>query len=63
MKNNISDQLENMNEIERMRKNLELEQSIHQKRRDLDDIERKLNEARVNERNMNEQEIMYKEFD
>ncbi len=63
MKNNINDQLEHMNEIERMRKNMELEQSIHQKRRELDEIERKLNEARVSERNMNEQENMFKEFE
>jgi hypothetical protein len=40
-----------------------LEQEVNAKRRELEDIERKINDERRNERDMQEHETMYRDYD
>lgn len=49
MREEVNDQHEQMREIENQRKSLMLEQEINAKRRELEDIQRQLNEQRRDE--------------
>ena len=56
-------QHERMGEAERQLRNIELENEIRSKTRELEELERKIKEQRFNDQDYNEKEGIYREFD
>jgi hypothetical protein len=63
LKDDIIMQHERMSEAERAMKNIELENEIRGKTRELEELERKIREHRHNDHDYNEKENMYRDFD
>jgi hypothetical protein len=63
LREEISMQHDRMNEAERQLRNIELENEIRSKTRELEELERKIKEQRFNDLDYNEKEGMYREFD
>jgi len=63
LREEISMQHDRMSEAERQLRNIELENEIRSKTRELEELERKIKEQRFNDQDYNEKEGMYREFD
>ena len=63
LREEISMQHDRMNEAERHLRNIELENEIRSKTRELEELERKIKEQRLNDQDYNEKEGLFREFD